>query len=69
MLSPTFDEYSKEEIIGCQYLYEDKSFYQEKHDRGKEPSMDIHKEISCPQLADVIEPDKGEEDQQLASTF
>jgi hypothetical protein len=32
----------------------------EQHDREKEPSMDIHEETSCSQLADVIGADKGE---------
>jgi hypothetical protein len=32
----------------------------EQHDREEEPSMDIHEETSCSQLADVIGADKGE---------
>jgi hypothetical protein len=38
-----------------------KSFYQEKHDKDKEPSMDIQKVIEAA--------DKGEVDQQPATTF
>jgi hypothetical protein len=36
------------------------SSYQEQCDSKKEPSMDIHEETSCSQLADVIGADKGE---------
>jgi hypothetical protein len=58
--SPTPEEYSEAESIGCQSSYESESSYQEQHDREKEPSMDIHEETSCSQLADVIGADKGE---------
>jgi hypothetical protein len=46
LCSPTLEEYSKEESIGCQSSYESERSYQEKHDREKEPSMDIHEETS-----------------------
>ena len=58
--SPTPEEYSEEESIGCQSSYESERSYQEQHDREKEPSMDIHEETSYSQLADVIRADKGE---------
>ena len=60
MCSPTSEEYSEAESIGCQSSYESESSYQEQHDREKEPSMDIHEETSCSHLADVIRADKGE---------
>jgi hypothetical protein len=41
--------------ISNQPSNESESFYQEKHDREKEPSTDIHEETSCFQLADVIQ--------------
>ena len=51
MCSPTPEEYSEVESIGCKYSYESESesesSYQEQHDREKEPSMDIHEETSC----------------------
>jgi hypothetical protein len=59
LCSPTPEEYSEEESIGCQSSYESESSYQEQHDREKEPSMDIHEETSCSQLADVVRADKG----------
>jgi hypothetical protein len=40
-----------------------------KHDKEEEPSIDKHEDISCHQLAYVIREDKGEVDQQPASTF
>jgi hypothetical protein len=41
----------------------------EQHVREKHPFIDIHEEISCLQLADVIREDKEEVDKQPASTF
>jgi hypothetical protein len=58
--SPTAEEYSEPESIGCQYSYESEISYQEQHDREKDPSMDRHEEPSFSQLADVIGADKGE---------
>jgi hypothetical protein len=58
--SPTPEEYSEAESIGCQSSYESESSYQEQHDREKEPSMDIHEETSFSHLEDVIRADKGE---------
>jgi hypothetical protein len=46
---PTFDHYENTK----------------QHNKEEEPSIDIHEEISCHQLADVIRVDKGEADQQL----
>jgi hypothetical protein len=46
-----------------------KCFYQGKHVKEKDPSIDIHEEISFHQLAYVIGADQGEVDQQPASTF
>jgi hypothetical protein len=46
-----------------------KAFTKSNMIREKEPSIDIHEEISCHQLADVIREDKREVDQQPASTF
>jgi hypothetical protein len=54
--------------ISGQPFNESERFYQEKHDREKEPSIDIH-EFSCHQLADVIKEDKREVDQQPSSTI
>jgi hypothetical protein len=48
---------------------ENEIFYQEQHVKEKEPSIDIHEEISFHQLADVIREGKREVDQQPASTF
>jgi hypothetical protein len=59
MCSPTPEEYSEEESIGCQSSYESEISYQEQHDREKDPSMDTHEETSCSQLADVFRADKG----------
>jgi hypothetical protein len=59
----------EEKGISIQPSNENESFYQEQHDKEKEPSIDIHEEISCHQLADVIREDKGEVDQQPASAF
>ena len=47
LCSPTPEEYSEEESIGCQYSFEIKISYQEQHDREKEPSMDTHEDTSC----------------------
>ena len=48
---------------------ENESFYQEKHDKEKDTFIDIHEDISCHQLADVIRENQGEVDQQHASAF
>jgi hypothetical protein len=48
---------------------ESEIFYQEQHDKDKEPSIDIHEAISFHQLTDVIGEDQGEVDQQPTSTF
>jgi hypothetical protein len=64
MRSPTPEEYSEEESIGCQSSYEREISYQEQHDREKEPSLDTHEETSCSQLADVFRADKEEKEQQ-----
>jgi hypothetical protein len=78
---PLFDHYGdndedaevffvlEEKIISSQLSNESEIFYQEQHDREKEPSIDIHEEISFHQLADVIREGKREVDQQPASTF
>jgi hypothetical protein len=58
--SPTPEKYLGVESIGYQYSYESESSYLEKHDRKKDPSMDIHEETYFSQLADVIGVDKGE---------
>jgi hypothetical protein len=70
---PLFDHYGdndedvevffEEKSISIQPSDENESFYQEQHVKEKEPSIDIHEEISCHQLADVIRADKGEVDQ------
>jgi hypothetical protein len=60
LCSPTSNEYSEEESIGYQSSYESESSCQEQHNRKKDPSTDIHEEISFSQLADVIGADKGE---------
>ena len=76
---PLFDNYGdndedaevffEEKGINIQPSNESESFYQEKHDIYKEPSIHIHEDISCHQLADVIRVEKGEVDQQPTSTF
>jgi hypothetical protein len=52
--------FSEEKGISLQPSNESEIFYQEQHDKDKEPSIDIH---------EVIREDKGEVDQQSASTF
>jgi hypothetical protein len=49
----------EEKIIRSQLSNESERFYQEQHDREKEPCIDIHEKISCHQLIDVIREDKG----------
>jgi hypothetical protein len=76
---PLFDHYGdsdedvevfvKEKRINIQPYYESERFHQEQHDKEKDPSIDIHEEISCRQLADVIREGKREFDQQPASIF
>jgi hypothetical protein len=58
--SPAPEEYSEAKSISSQPSYESESSYQEQHDREEEPSMDIHEETPCSQLADVIRADRGE---------
>jgi hypothetical protein len=70
---PLFDHYGdsdeeakvffEEKGISIQPSNESERFYQEKHDKDKDPSIDIHEAISCHQLVDVIGADKGEVDQ------
>jgi hypothetical protein len=48
------------ESIGSQPSYKSESFYQEQHDKEKDPSIDIHEEIYFHQLEDVIGADQGE---------
>jgi hypothetical protein len=70
---PLFDHYGdsdedaevffEEKGILIQRSNESEIFYQEQHDKDKEPSIDIHDTISCHQLEDVIGADKGEVDQ------
>ena len=60
MHSPTPEDYSEVESIGCQSSYEREISYKEQHDREKESSIDIHEETSCAQLAYVVGVDKGE---------
>jgi hypothetical protein len=76
---PLFDHYGdsdedvemffEEKGISIQPSNESEIFYQEKHDKDKDPSIDIHEAISCHQLEDVIRSDKGEVHQQPASAF
>jgi hypothetical protein len=78
---PLFDHYGdsdedaevffvlEEKSISSQLSNESEIFYQEKHDRKKDPSIDMHEKISCHQLEDVIREGKGEVDQQPASSF
>jgi hypothetical protein len=53
----------EEKIISSQPSNETEFFYQEHHDREKEPSIDIHEDISCHNLEDVIRKGKRELDQ------
>jgi hypothetical protein len=59
----------EEKGMSIQPSDESEIFYQEKHDKDKYPSIDIHEAISCHQLVDVIRAEKGEADRQPASTF
>jgi hypothetical protein len=69
------DEYAEvffvleEKNISGQPSNENEIFYQEQHDKRKEPFIDIHEDISCHQLADVIREDKRELDQQPTSSI
>jgi hypothetical protein len=70
---PLFDHYGdndedvevffEEKGISIQPSNESESFYQEQHDKDKDPSIDIHEANSCHQIADVIGEEKGEVDQ------
>jgi hypothetical protein len=76
---PLFDHYVdgdeyvevffEEKGISIQPSNDSEIFYQEKHDKYREPSIDIHEAISCHHLAYVIRAEKGEVDQQIASAF
>jgi hypothetical protein len=65
---PIFYEYSSDDE---QQAYPTFDHYEDtkQHDKEEEPSIDIHEEISCHQLADVIREDKGEVDQQPTSSL
>jgi hypothetical protein len=65
---PIFYEYSSDDE---QQAYPTFDHYEDtkQHDKEEEPSIDIHEEISCHQLADVIKADKEEVDQQPTSTL
>ena len=56
-------------IISSQPSDENEIFYQEQHDKEKEPFIDIHEEISCNQLADVFREDKRKVYQHCASVI
>jgi hypothetical protein len=78
---PLFDHYGdsdedvevffvlEEKSISSQPSNENERFYQEQHVKEKHPFIDIHEEIPCHQLADVIREDKREVDQQPASSI
>jgi hypothetical protein len=76
---PSFDHYgdNDEDVeaffeaksISSQPFDENESFCQEKHVKEKDPSIDIHDDISCHQLTYVIRVDQGEVDQQPALAF
>jgi hypothetical protein len=55
--------------ISIQPSDENQRFCQEQHVKEKQPSINIHEDISCHQLADVIRADQGEVDQHPASAF
>jgi hypothetical protein len=66
--NPIFYEYSSDDE---QQYYPTFDHYDntKQHDKKEEPSIDIHEEISCHQLADVIREDKGEVDHQPTSSL
>jgi hypothetical protein len=69
------DEYAEvffvleEKITNNQPSDESENFYQEQHDKEQHPFIDIHEDIYCNQLPDVLREDKRKVDQQHASSI